>query len=117
MATQPDGKIGGVHTFLTAASATGVGTPIYLGKKYVNPVIYIRWSAGVTAGKVGVITSSDKTYAGTWSNLNLDVNFSDSPGTANREDCIQLVGIFAAINVEILTTIANGTVTVTMELD
>jgi hypothetical protein len=117
MAVQPDGISGGKHQFLTAAT-TGDGTAIFLGKKFVNPVIYLRWSTGCSAGAVDVITASDKAYTGTWATLaDLQVTFADSPGTADREDCIQLVGVFSALNLTISTNIVGGTVDAWIELD
>lgn len=92
-------------TLFSALSASGDGTSFQLDADNSESVIYVRWSAGVTAGQVVVETASDETYTGTWSNL-ATINF-----TADKEDSAAITGAYAAVRVRISIALVGGTVT------
>ncbi len=95
---------------LQDAQTTGNGDAADLSEGWARIVIYVTWSAGVTAGVVSFETASSTTYTGTWSS-HATVTFS----TADTEDTIQTEGVFRAVRTRITTNVTGGTVTTVLD--
>lgn len=91
---------------LQDAQSTGDGASVDLQCRNREAVVYVRWSAGTSAGAVTVETASDPAYAGAWASLAVV-----AWAAADREDVVQVTGALRAVRTRISTAVVGGTVT------
>ncbi|MDD2857799.1 MAG: hypothetical protein PHU75_03905 [Candidatus Nanopelagicales bacterium] len=95
---------------LQSAATTGNGATWTTRHSTAVTVLYLRWSAGCSAGAVTFETAEDDQAgsAGTWAPL-ATVNWS----AASKVDEIKIFGAIGTIRARISTNVVGGTVTVT----
>lgn len=91
---------------IQVAVTTGNGTAVRTNGRAAHHVVYVEFSAGVSAGVVTIEEASDGAFAGTWSKI-ADVAF-----VANAAVAVHFYGCHLAVRARISTNIVGGTVTV-----
>jgi hypothetical protein len=90
---------------LAAASSLNAASSIDLRGEPSNVTIYIKNSAGVSAGAVSIEEADSTGYTGTWSVISSVT--CDTPSVTNA---VHLVGTYKALRTRISTAITGGTI-------
>lgn len=101
----------GVKFSLQSAATTGNGTVAAIPPSFKQHKIYIKGSAGVSAGAVQIEAASVNDYSGTWG----QIGGGPITVTADVENQIDFSGQYRFIRARISTTVVDGTVTVDYE--
>src|SRR3990167_18367 len=87
---------------LQSNATTGDGTPVDLAGLGSRVTVYVKWNAGVLAGKILIETSDDLTFLGEWSKLHEFRSKNDA------EDALQVDGPLFAVRARITQTVSGG---------
>lgn len=95
-------------TFSGDASTSGntVYFPNSVKGHYTEFIVYIKWSAGTSAGAVQIETADPFNYAGTWAAVGSPVSWA----AASSQGYAQVTGVFSGLRLRISTTVTGGTV-------
>ena len=91
-----------VESTLQSNATVGDGTPVDLGGIGSRVTVYVKWNAGVTAGRIMIETSDDITFLGEWSRLHEFRSKNDA------EDALQVDGPLFAVRARITQTVSGG---------